>query len=96
MVRVERGVFSMVFSKVLNVNMCIQMVRAVQWYSCSIKCVESNLLVVVCEFVYSVSCVFVEGPLYKKNMLSENFCVQSPLYTLGRSTSFKRPPIVLG
>ena len=47
------------------------MVRAIQWYRCSIKCVESNL----CEFV-SVSCVFVEGPLYKKNMLSENFFIQ--------------------
>ena len=48
------------------------------------------------EFAYSVSSVFVEGPLYKKNMLSESFCVQSPLYTFGRCTRLKRPPIVLG
>ena len=50
----------------------------------------------LCEFVYSVSSVFVEGPLYKKNMLSETFFLQSPLYTFGRCTRFKRPPIVLG
>ena len=60
--------FSMVFSKVINVN-CVY-----KWYAQFSgtdvtgaalqleKCVESNLL--VCEFV-SVSSVFVEGPLYK-------------------------------
>jgi len=48
------------------------------------------------ELVYAVSCVLVEGPFYSKNMLSENLCVQSPLYTFGRCTRFKRPPIVLG
>ena len=72
--RVEGLLFSMVFSKVINVN-CVY-----KWYAQfsgtdvgipSIKCVESNL----CEFV-SVSSVFVEGPLYKKNMLSENFFIQ--------------------
>ena len=58
----------MVFSKVINVN-CVY-----KWYAQFSgtdvtgaalqlgKCVESN--------------VFVEGPLYKKNMLSENFFIQ--------------------
>ena len=75
--RVEGLLFSMVFSKVINVN-CVY-----KWYAQFSgtdvtgaalqlgKCVESNL----CEFV-SVSSVFVEGPLYKKNMLSENFFIQ--------------------
>eukprot|EP01048_Picozoa_sp_COSAG05_P022243 COSAG05_NODE_4380_length_1539_cov_32.520139_2_plen_111_part_00 len=59
--------------------------RVVQLDYSNTTAVDPNL----CEFVYSVSCVFVEGPLYKKNMLSDLLCAISFVY-LRQMYSFQK------